>query len=1165
MEHSRVPRAALTNSRSFYLTSDGSGKSDTSYCAQDLCNEDSDSEGSEDSRDGGSEYGDSADEDSLVNPMYRRDLKSLLSKDWNLSNVFASEKHCYHATNPILVIRDVGVVGLPLSVRDVNAVKGAAVRSNSGEAESHWQGVWEIDASTISFENPAWSQYLKESVQHACRSLGIRGTTGRIRVALRKLLLLSSDSWVAPHMVIPATGGHFATVHIMLPSRSSGGLIRIKHGGECKEYACGTRDMSRTTTLAWYTGVMFEMDRVTDGHRMVLQYHLIDRTSSIPPAISHEVLFTEKIHSLLVPWKADSAVPEKLVYLLHPQTQDHNGLCGLQLHDARLASLLDTAVGQLGFCIGIATVVFKITGRGFPDCQDVHDDVTRQWKEILSRKTTIHDVTTLDGTAISSQLEFIKGDETIPWDLCKGIEREECKSTSWSLNVRARCERRYERAALIIWHPTTEVARLFGPHSLLATCKSLSKITLDTPKEDAHDALITDAISRCSDNPTAMVDAVCHVAFVWNDMSLWDRAITAAAEVAGISVFADLDKLCTAISKFGLEHVQTKLQIGLKHERGAVAKLQLLVELDQRASSSCPADIAAAVSSWAKVQAKDIIGSPETMSSSEQPTTLLLLVLKFGMQNLFIHQAISLADSQYLIELTKVILATPTLEDAYDVYTLAAAALRTSAVCAPPISQTWLLNDVSPQGSLENAKLFLRCLRKTPELCSTVLHKMTAVSAYGLSQLHAYALRAVIPLLSHVGETFDGNLLSHPPIVPAIRALFDISLQNPPYIFPPVLGFDNEVEIYVTALLRVAYKNGFWDAFQSSFDRNAERLSANPSVLQTFLIKLMPAGAQADGPNSQTHFLAIVPKLLMTYIGCQEVREDAGRIALVIDRCLLLSRFGVEDRGALHHVLAEVLPSTDPSDDYLHNTLLPLLPELTVLAAKHNSYDTFAPIFQTTLLAWIKLLNRLPPHRSRLEDLRLIDLSNWSCSCDDCQRLLMLLKGFVSGKTTLRRLTASKLAHIRALCKKHLPQGVQYVDQADFIEFSISNDGYTLLVWKAKFAKRDQALTILKQEDAVIRRVLGPHYDTIMAGLKGPVAEPSCQNEAGNSLQYGTRSRPRPGLPPSTLASVPAPISASTSTSILAPASASSALEAGEIRDEDDSGPRPVKRQKVAQ
>lgn len=119
------------------------------------------------------------------------------------------------APNPGLQIDGLGIVSLPLSVREAEVMKSYCTRDLFGMGErtlvdNAVRGTWEMDAfkvsyrlrchctplsvSQVSLSGPSWDAFLSRVVKEICHKLGINFEASRPRCELHKLLLYETGS-----------------------------------------------------------------------------------------------------------------------------------------------------------------------------------------------------------------------------------------------------------------------------------------------------------------------------------------------------------------------------------------------------------------------------------------------------------------------------------------------------------------------------------------------------------------------------------------------------------------------------------------------------------------------------------------------------------------------------------------------------------------------------------------------------------------------------------------------------------------------------------------------------------------------------------------------------------------------------------------------------------
>ena len=135
----------------------------------------------------------------LTSSQLEKQLARALRNDPTREGSFAFGTTMHSAPNPGLEIDSLGMLGLPLSPRDMESIKGIASRAPFGHGEksiidSTVRDTWEIDSSRISLKNSSWTSFLGGVVDTVWKGLGVAPFTTRPRCELYKLLLYETGS-----------------------------------------------------------------------------------------------------------------------------------------------------------------------------------------------------------------------------------------------------------------------------------------------------------------------------------------------------------------------------------------------------------------------------------------------------------------------------------------------------------------------------------------------------------------------------------------------------------------------------------------------------------------------------------------------------------------------------------------------------------------------------------------------------------------------------------------------------------------------------------------------------------------------------------------------------------------------------------------------------------
>ncbi|KAJ3484093.1 hypothetical protein NLI96_g5882 [Meripilus lineatus] len=535
------------------------------------------------------------EEESSISPEdIRSGLEEALSTRLDFIGAFSFSKTFTDAPNPSLDIQGLGTIGVPLSNHDAEAIKSMAEQAPFGMGaksviDKTVRDTWEIDAKLITFGNPRWTDFMQNSVKQAW-------------------------SHFLPHVDTEKVDGMFATVVVVLPSRYTGGTVCVSHNGVDITYDCSQTSLNTTTVMAWYTDVMHEIKPITSGYRLAISFNLIHTTNFLRPALATNAAFIGKVKEVLDSWvemQEESEVLEKIVFLLdHRYSKANLRGSALKGMDDLRVSLLQQVCNEVGFSLGLATVVCRLVGtatgdgawrdsrrRHYSPDEDDNDDI--DFEEIDEREVTIEDFVDLDGTAILDKLPVDEETELIPLNPAEEIEYEDPDKEEYQGymgNYPGTLERWYRRTALVIWPEGNSYYFVYRGQGLRYACHTLDK-------EDTPDVGLADWIlSRAAKLPTLCVPAVCRAAIRWNDNALWGRAVKALFWYERRPLL-DNEGLGQAFDAFGFEGVNQFLDYALKVSPRSKDRLDLITRLEALLKRY---DDEENISSWIQKQRDDL-------------------------------------------------------------------------------------------------------------------------------------------------------------------------------------------------------------------------------------------------------------------------------------------------------------------------------------------------------------------------------------------------------------------------------------------------------------------------------------------------------------------------------------------------------------------------------
>ena len=237
--------------------------------------------------------------------------------------------------------------------------------------------------------------------------------------------------------------GMFATIVVVLPSRFTGGAVRVAHGELSETYDNSTNSLTTTSVLAWYTDVEHEVKHITSGYRLALSFNLIHTTNALRPALASQTGVASRLRHVLLSWKKHEGqgdAPTKLIYLLsHKYSQAALRGSALKGVDAHLVALLDNIGKPHGFHVALASLICTERGSGdvdgggcgygrrrrygwgYDEYDDDGDDDDVSMVEVDETDVSIEHLVDLDGRLIRKDLTYDLETEVIPDELVEEI------------------------------------------------------------------------------------------------------------------------------------------------------------------------------------------------------------------------------------------------------------------------------------------------------------------------------------------------------------------------------------------------------------------------------------------------------------------------------------------------------------------------------------------------------------------------------------------------------------------------------------------------------------------------------------------------------------------------------------------------------------------------
>ncbi|KAL8943295.1 MAG: hypothetical protein Q9211_001042, partial [Gyalolechia sp. 1 TL-2023] len=242
--------------------------------------------------------------------------------------------------NPGISIDPIGIVRLPLSEEDALTLIHASQKAPFGKGtetlvDESVRKTWQIDAGKIQFLNPGWQRCLDKTVEHVARELGVAGGSKNVRAEFYKMLLYEKGAMFKPHQEYiisknqrknlanywystERVPGMFGTLIICLPSRHTGGAVRLRHGAKSEIFDTSTNSAFDASFITWF------IEPVLAGYRWVLTYNLINTSPTAYGSASALDARIGRLTQALTRWQNLDDGPEFLVYPFNHQYTDRN-------------------------------------------------------------------------------------------------------------------------------------------------------------------------------------------------------------------------------------------------------------------------------------------------------------------------------------------------------------------------------------------------------------------------------------------------------------------------------------------------------------------------------------------------------------------------------------------------------------------------------------------------------------------------------------------------------------------------------------------------------------------------------------------------------------------------------------------------------------------------
>ena len=417
-----------------------------------------------------------------------------------------------------LAVDGVGRVPLPVSARRAKALVAAGSPAPFGLGErtlvdASVRNVTEIGASGVTVDGARWREALDPALEAIRNELGL--PAGRLAARLHKLLVYGPGGFFLPHRDTERDDSMIGTLVVVLPSPHRGGALTVEHGGRTRRFVSAGAGPDALVLLAFYGDCLHEVKRVTEGHRIVLSHELhFEPAEGAEQGAREDALLDSVLPRFFEPVERADGGPaprRRLVYLLdHGYSQGSLDWRRLKGGDGDWARALRRAAARLDLRAWLALVTIRETwstaggdrwydrerrlGYGYEEDEDEDDDEPEEGFARTEDGATVELVELIEDERTLECLRDARGRRR-DWPPMGFDERELCHTgpplapdetayEGWMGNYGDTLERRYHRAAVVLW-PEREHWR----NLLDAGTRTLLGELLAAPRDRSEEAL----------------------------------------------------------------------------------------------------------------------------------------------------------------------------------------------------------------------------------------------------------------------------------------------------------------------------------------------------------------------------------------------------------------------------------------------------------------------------------------------------------------------------------------------------------------------------------------------------------------------------------------------------------------------------------------------------
>lgn len=368
-----------------------------------------------------------------------------------------------NAVNPGLDVGGVGLIGLPLTPRQADDLKGQCRDAPYGNGvqtlvDHSVRRVWQLDPDRFAITNPDWAAFLRGVVESVQAQLGLEKQ--KLEHHLYNLLLYEPGSFFRPHRDGEKLDRMVATLVVVLPSAFRGGELVVRHEGEQRVIDFGNgADPLHTHYAAFYADCEHEVHPLTAGYRLCLVYNLTLAKARKPLTAPTSGGHIEAVAGILRGWSTDDPRHKLVVPLDHQYTQDGLAWDALKGVDRVKADVLSQAAARAGCRASLALLTFWESGaaeeqyrpRGrYSRWGDDDEPDSYTMVEVYDTTLTAEHWSAADGTRPAFGPMQVAPEEVVPPEALTRVTPEE-NCSGYTGNEGMTLERWYRHAVIVLW------------------------------------------------------------------------------------------------------------------------------------------------------------------------------------------------------------------------------------------------------------------------------------------------------------------------------------------------------------------------------------------------------------------------------------------------------------------------------------------------------------------------------------------------------------------------------------------------------------------------------------------------------------------------------------------------------------------------------------------